>query len=204
LTVAEAAAIQPTYCYEASGCICGGSFEPVSYPVPATGALVVRVVREEESGRAVARVDAVHGDVGAFAVDDTVQLANSGGPGTFGTRMIVPVDANETVRDGGPSGPRVYGIGPIPADDRYHCARVGHPDALSTDQIIAAVTSADCVATLASYDREWTTRMGEECPGGPSSSSCATTAGAPSTLGILLALVGALVARRARRQAGSR
>jgi hypothetical protein len=140
-------------------------------------------------------------------VGDQILLATSsrGTPGA-GTRVLAPVGPgrNTSPRDAG--GESSYPFVALAGDGTYTCpASEGSPP-LTTRQFADAVTSADCAKTLASYSSQWKQKVGcgglieEEASGG----GCGVAAGAgpgggsagPTSLGILLALVAALVARR--------
>jgi hypothetical protein len=71
LTVEEAAAIQPTYdCFSDYDCVCGGTGEPVRYPVPAKGVLEGFAI-----GNGHLRVLLTHGDARGITVGDEVPVS---------------------------------------------------------------------------------------------------------------------------------
>jgi hypothetical protein len=201
LTVAEAAAIQPSYCTTKATCVCDGGFTYIQYPVPAQGVLEAVVTQGRD-----ARVEATYGDTGGVKVRDQILLATSS-PGTPapGTRVLAPVGTGPKPSPRDVGGESTYAFVALAGDGTYTCAGGnGSPPALTKRQFADAVTSADCANTLASYSPQWKQKVGCDGPGADSASGCGVAGGAglgggsagPTSLGILLALVAVLVGRR--------
>jgi len=185
ITAAEAAAIQPSYCATNSACVCGdGGFSYVGYPVPALGVLE-GTVTTNGSGGATLTVAATHGEVGTYAVGDSVAAYVPSA--ADGARVLVPVGAPS-----GDGGAVLAGV-VIDADGTYTCtSQAVGPRPVSAALFISAVTSDDCAGTLAAADSNW---AANSCDG-PGGGGCSVGGDAPSTLGILLAVVSVLAARR--------
>lgn len=84
LTVAEAARIQPSYCFvtKADACFCNGVYS-------ADGVLVATTTEQVSDG-IVVQVDAIHGNTGAIAVGQSVTV--NGGAGAHpGDAVLVPM-----------------------------------------------------------------------------------------------------------------
>ncbi len=192
ITLEEAAAIQPSYCDTNSSCICGGTFSYVSYPVPAVGVLE-GTTTTNGSGGGMVTITAVHGDVGTYAVGDVVS-ATLRGSATEGARALIPVGAPSADGGFGLSGVVIEGDGTYACNSQaVSLARV------DAQLFIDAVTSSDCAATLAAAEATW---AANSCDGpgpgggGGGGGGCSVGGDAPSTLGILLAVVSVLAARR--------
>lgn len=184
ITAAEAAAIQPSYCDTNSACVCGdGGFSYVGYPVPALGVLE-GTVTTNGSGATTLTISAVHGAVGAYEVGDAVAV--SAPTALDGDRVLAPVGSETTATLSGVV---------IDSDGTYTCSSQGvGPRPLSAELFIDAVTSDDCAGTLAAADSSWAANSCDG-PGG-----CSVGGDSPSTLGILLAVVSVLAARRVGRR----
>ena len=198
LTVNEAAAIQPSYCGTNAGCVCGDdSFSQVGYPVPATGVLEGLVVGEDANGYAQVQIDIVHGDGNGYQVGDTFTTYLSA---TNGGRVLAPIDGPATVvGDAGAPSPLAGVL--LDADGNHTCqTQAVGPRIVGRELFLDAVQSSDCAATLIEADASWGRNSCDGDPGG-----CAVGApgasglggGAPTTLGVLIAIVSALAARRA-------
>lgn len=182
LTASEAAMIQPTYCGQYSDSVCGGGFEYVRYPVPALRVLEGEVVAVQGDGRIDVLVDAVHGAGGTVVAGDTIGATVYGA--TVGVRVLIPV-GEAAAGDAGMA--TLYGV-ELGADDTYTTAG----RSVDRENFIDAVTSSDCEGTLVAAEPEWGAGT---CGGGGCS---AGITGSPSSLGVLLAVVAVLAARRAR------
>lgn len=192
LTATEAAAIQPSYCDTNSACVCGdGGFSYVPYPVPATGVLEGTVTTNGGgSGNAMVTIASIHGDGGSYTVGDSV--AAYVGTAAEGASVLIPIGA--PMGDGGNALAGVV----LDAEGTYTCrSQAVGPRPVSAELFIAAVTSSDCAGTLAADDASWAR---DSCDG-PGGGGCAVGGDAPSTLGILLAVVSVIAARRLARRA---
>lgn len=188
ISVAEAAAIQPTYCQTNSECVCGGrSYVP--YPVPARGVLDGTVLSQDPvDGLSMVRIGSIHGESLGYQTGDTV-IAYVGNP-TPGDRALVPV----TRPAGSGEGEGMLGGVTLDSAGAYTCQSLGvRARPVDAEDFVAAVTVDDCDASLAAVSDEWARNSCDE--GG-----CAAGGHAPSTLGILLAVVSVLAARTLRRR----
>jgi hypothetical protein len=184
LTVAEAAAIQPSYCSDVTDCVCGGDFSFVSYPVPARGVLEGIVLA---SG--AARVERTYGDSLGIPIGGEVQLLEMY---PAGTRILAPIDSAMA--------PKLASIS-LDASGLYACRSQGVSSApdLDAEQFAQAVMATDCAASLRARDPAWGKRQGCEGDPDPSPADSGCSAGTdlgPVSVGILLALVTTLVHRR--------
>ena len=187
LTVAEAAAIQPEYCGTNSDCVCGATFSYVPYPVPARGVLEGHVIRQDPlDGLSMVRLTTIHGEALGYAPGDTI-IAYVGAS-MPGDRALVPVSLENGASED------VLGGVVISDDGGYTCQSqsVRARPVRGTD-FIAAVLSDDCAASLAAVGSSWAR---DTC--GPQGGGCAIGGDAPSTVGILLAVVSVLAARTLR------
>jgi len=190
LTAAEAARIQPSYCFitKADACVCNHAYA-------ATGVVEATLVTEPWSSRAMVRIDAVHGNAGSAMVGAELEIQtyfpNQAQPGD---RLLVPVEM---------SSPSTMGYGQafiVLPDGEVELAPCGNGvPALAKEDAIAALLEtnaidgqAACAASLASVDPVWDDSQCED--GG-----CATAGDAsPFAIGTAL-LVAALGRRRSSR-----
>jgi hypothetical protein len=183
LTVEEAAAIQPSYCSTNSDCVCGGNF---SAPIaPASGVLEGDVVA---SG--IVRIDHTYGDAATWKVGDTIQIRG----GKAGERVLIPLGVTHTAEaelDGGV----FYEVITLDPDGTFHCKSQGVPGAppLTVEQVVQAVSAKNCKAMLTSFDSRWSRNT---CSPAGCGQSPSAGAGDPTSIGILLAVVGAILVRR--------
>lgn len=200
-----AAAIQPEYCpAPRSRCVCGDEFEsgpgvrlgPGGNLENPTGVLEVTVSGTTgDSGTSRARVDAVFGDGHGFAVGDEVVV----GARDAATHGLVAVHAEEGASSGDGGASIVRPLVALSEGVLERCETepfaASHP--LTAAQIADAwVAGGDaCRARVASIDPGW----GTDTCASPSSGCAASPSPASDlTVGILLAIVGTLAARRAR------
>lgn len=175
LTLDEAALIQPSYCGSSDpGCICDNA---------AAGYLEVTTTRFPKDGIATAQVKAIHGQVEpGIEVGSEVQVRSY--HRDVPVELIVPGSPFGELEDGTP-----YYAGVDVTDGGVACDWSG---TISKRQYLQAVQSSNCEATVLSFD-EW------EPEGCDSSCGCrAVGAAQPSASGILLSLLGVIVARRMR------
>jgi hypothetical protein len=207
LTVAEAAAIQPSYCpVPNSNCVCGGGFRGMVFE-GSTGVLEVTVMQTSDKGpdgsTRSAHVDAVYGDTRGYVVGEEVRVWSSAEPGTkglVGLTADVLVPGDDAGDAGGPT--RLPVMIPLTDGVLGTCSSnefaQEHP--LTSSEIASYwIAGPDaCHAQLAARDAEW---REDSCDEG----GCSTTKEAPPaaelTLSILLALVGAITARRIAQRA---
>ncbi len=212
ITVEEAAIIQPSYDLYLSSCVCGGPYSMRSYRTPAYGALEVSVAEPVVVGTASMRVDRVHGDGMGRHVGDTFPIHGVYGPGTaVGTRAIVPVaPAAHAGSDGGAADAGAL-ASPWPINVDANGVRVCREwwsgsvaPSVTSQQIVAALLSSDCHRTMVGYDARFAYHMGDPAPPAASTgtlqqSGCNTSptaTDAPTTVGVLLAILSVLSARR--------
>lgn len=212
LTVEEAARIQPTYgCYRAARMVCEGlglrpAFQP---PVDA----VIEVCASPQAPRdgapgdsVVVHAGAVYGASARHAVGDAVRVSP----------YALREGTNLLVMQG--DGPTARGVFPLDGDGRlaFFDALSGATLSLTREQLVQALLSHDCVGALAAIDPRW---RGERCDDGgggaqprPSAARglCAVEAtggcDARAAAGgdgeaVVLAMIGSLLLRRARRGA---
>lgn len=174
LTLDEAALIQPSYCGEQDpSCICSNR---------ATGYLEVTTTSESRDGVATAEVKAIHGQVEpGIEVGSEIHIrAFAGGSREF----IVQGMPDDQLADG----TLVY-LG-VEVSGGVSC---GFSGKLSKEQCLQALHSSNCAETVRSFE-EW---VPAECKSG---CGCrAAGAATPSSAGILMALLGVVVARRMAR-----
>ncbi len=181
LTVGEAALIQPEYCMiPHSSCVCG----QFGSNGRATGVLEGTIVRSGAQSAWVMRVDALYGDPQGHFSGEEVDVT---GPNTAAVVALIPLY-------GGSASPPFFALA---------LNAQGHPEAcdynskevpLTKRQTIDALQSSNCNAALAKVDSRWADHPA--CGG----CGCDTQgSGTPSSVGILLAVVGAVAARRLAR-----
>jgi len=182
LSAAEAARVQPEYCFIKHGdCLCG-SASPT--------ALEATVVARIDASQATARIDAVHGDAASHEVGDEIQVYTEV---TVEGSLLVTADAEllGTVFT-------VDGAGNIQCSGQG-----GDEKPLSSADASEALVASNCLGVLSMQDPHWNESVcseGEEAGGG-----CAV---APGSGGLALSTVVAAtallaVARRARRLASA-
>lgn len=175
LALDEAALIQPAYCGRSDpGCICDNR---------AAGYLEVTTTTFPIDDIAFARVEAIHGQVEpGLEVGSEVRVRSY--HRDVPVELIVPGTPFGELEDGTP-----YYAGVDVTDGGVTCDWSG---TISKSQYLQAVQSSNCEATLLSFD-EW------EPEGCDSGCGCrAVGAAQPSASGILLSLLGVIVARRMR------
>ncbi len=172
-------------CETAATCLCRGD-------LPADGVLEATIFASFE-----AQVTVVHGNVGAFAVGDTLCVDQS----IVGASILVPVksvtDAAQVVLpppDGGSCVPNYAYTVLLDDGGRPLACNDGIESQLSLDTpaSIDALMASDCTAALAKDDARWS---GTSCA---SSGGCETSLTSPSAAGALvaLAILSALAVRR--------
>jgi hypothetical protein len=213
LTLAEAAAIQPTYSNKVyhGACVCGGPtrgsnwLEPLAGSEslgPAEAVLVGTLVDVGKYSATWMRVDSILGEAPDYSIGQEIPVTvlyddmRLGDEHANGDTVVVPIQASaySAKRE-------LYGIALAP-DDTYQCESapgitVGP---LEFDQLDHLLRDPDCHETLRSYNADWVKTSGkdaEQCSFSPASG----TQPAPLTLSILFALTAGVVALRARRRA---
>jgi hypothetical protein len=184
LSVDEAAAIQPAYCSQVTDCICGGDFSFVGYPVPALGVLEGVV-----QANGMARVERTYGDPLGITVGTDVALDSAFAEGT---RVLAPIDTSSP-----PSG---YAAIALDAEGIYECQSQGVASApeLGAADFAQAVLASDCAAALEDLDSAWSEEpdCNGDGGGGGDGGGCDAASSESLSIGILLAVVTALSARR--------
>ncbi len=208
LTVAEAAAIQPGYdvsCGVTAMCLCDARPGP---SMPADGVIEALVTSPY-----VARVTATYGYVGGTNVGDTLCVDET----SPGTTVLVPtplMPAGVALDTGSAACPsQDVPVTVTLTDARRPAACSQAPLAtlpLTKTQAIAALQANECTGMLMSLDDRWgcgctVSEVGvglslEPCATS-SSGGCTTSPSSesPATISILLAIVGALAARKGMR-----
>jgi hypothetical protein len=179
LTLDEAALIQPSYCGEQDpGCLCNNR---------AAGHLEVTTTTYPRDGLATAVVKAIHGQVEpGIEVGSEIQVQSN--YNEVPVELIVPGTPADQLSDGTP----VYSGHEVTRG--FSC---GWSGTLSKEQYLQAVRASNCSETVRSFE-EW-------IPEGCRDSGCGCRAvgeANPSAAGILMALLGAVIARRAARSSG--
>ena len=163
-------------CEIAATCLCRGD-------LPADGVLEATLTAAFQ-----AQITAVHGNVGAFAVGDTICVDQS----IVGASILVPVksdsDAAQVVLpppDGGTCVPSYAYTVLLDDGGRPLACNDGVESQLSLDtpKAIDALTASDCTAALAKNDSRWS---GSSCA---PSGGCATTFASPSAAGALVVVI---------------
>ncbi len=220
LTLAEAAAIQPGYRYQASDCICGSEWFGVRppYGTPATAVLDVQVLESGAVNTPVPGVIvAIDGPAATYAVGQTVRVVISHEPVSQGTIVLAPVGGPTTsirfdIPDAGLGSPvdaSADAAPPPPVDAgppllggyALHGGAVTCPDALgplARTQFVEAVRAPSCETSLASIDPHWTQPQTRPYSDG-ASCACTVPAGSVGPSGTLVLLLALLVTRRRRR-----
>jgi hypothetical protein len=185
LTAAEAARIQPAYCFEtkANACFCNYA--------QSTDGVVIVTVTDQTLDNMIARVDALHGNTGALTIGQSITLSAAGVGAHPGDALLVPLrppgegtsmfqfpfrlDGDEVILD--------------------QCD-VEVPVLTKTDAIAAVMAANDsCDAYLTMRDSTWGESQCEEGGNNDEDGGCAI-AGAASPLAISAALAAALWTRR--------
>lgn len=190
LTVEEAAVIQPGYsCTSPAACVCGQGFSSnAAMPVPAKAVLQALVL---DGG--TARVEQAYGQSG-FKPGDVLGLQG----GTPGTKVIIGLNEMQAMSvvagDGGTTMVPALISTALGSDEKFICQPGlggGIPSpAITTAQYAQIVMSTNCIA-----EAKKVPGFEVECsPAG----GCSSVPSDPMSLGILLAVVGVLMARRFR------
>ncbi|HEY3497650.1 MAG TPA: hypothetical protein VGK73_23290 [Polyangiaceae bacterium] len=185
ISVAEAALIQPTYCHWRTECVCGGNTS--AWPVLEA----VAVTASQGDGTLTASVEAIHGaSFGLVVGDEFVAEVEDAGAGD-------PLVINAfTGADGG-----ARYVGRV-FEEPYVC-QPGVPP-LTREQYAEATSSIDCEDRLIAMNSGFA--PDEDC-GDMYDCGCRIPGGAgsdPTTVGILVAVLSAVAARRALRRRFSR
>ncbi|MDI1450949.1 hypothetical protein [Polyangium sp. 6x1] len=192
LSVAEAARIQPEYCFitKADACFCPNS----GYKTVAVAEGTVTAVASD--GKTTVKVDALHGDASVAMVGDTLDVYNAG---STGTAVLV------TLSDTGDStwSARLGADGTVESICSLDVPKISKQDAINA-MLATTTTSGEgsaCSDSLAKKDAVW----GESQCGGDVSDGgdgCALTAGSGGASSSLLlgslVLAAATFARRRR------
>lgn len=200
LTAAEAARIQPAYCFvtKAEVCLCQRVYST-------TGVIEATVVATPTTARSTVTVDVVHGNVGIVTVGEQLTIETNYQNARVGDHLLVPVEmVQSTLRYGGTFTVRPDGDVELPCT-------VNVPGLAKADAISALLVSngtdgqGACTASLEAVDPVW----GEsQCAGDggegeevEDDGGCATTgadASTPLMIGTAL-LMAALRTRRSSR-----
>jgi hypothetical protein len=177
LTLNEAARIQPSYCNrEQTECVCSNRSSTLIEAVTTTTPI---------DGVASARVEAVHGASSSqFQAGDDVRVSVP--PSTPVSTEVMLQPRAQYAKDG----TATYSGVTFP----YRCG--GDAPSLTKEQYMEAMFSSDCERTLWSFDKEWHPVCDEGCD--CKVAGFASNAAAPTSLSILVSLVGVIVARRMR------
>ncbi len=209
LTLEEAALIQPGYEYYRGECVCGfywSGTEPLSGAAPADGVLVGEAL-DVANGVQHMRITSTYGDPGSHAVGQEVAVRANDDIWEHdiipaGRQIVVPVHrGGETeVSDGGE--PMLTAI-VLDEEGSFSCSgRSGAVGPMSVEQLSGVLQASDCDGALGVLNPAWVERFSRRPDFGSDGCALAQPAGAsdsPATLGVLLALVAAMAARRAAR-----
>jgi hypothetical protein len=180
LTAAEAARIQPSYCFitNADQCYCGQVVEQA-------GAVIEGMALGPATmGKLPFRVDAVHGDMSLASAGEEIELDLQT---QDNAKLLIGLPKNPS---GNLSVFQLTNNGNVIT----HCVNVDLP-APSKQNIIEALLASNCVESLAKVDEEW----GESvCDDGCGCSHVAPSGFSPWVLGPLL-VAAAITARRRTR-----
>jgi hypothetical protein len=156
LSVSEAAAIQPEYCFLGPPtCVCSaGDTGHAGQPAGVLTVIEGKLERESADGStAFVKITKLHGAASAFAVGDLVSASSPGNApqGDASLTMLIPLRSH-VARDAASDQ-----LEAIPLyDDTFACGRAsGGPLPLDKDRFIGALLSADCPQTLRAYGPEW-------------------------------------------------
>ena len=172
LSLEEAARIQPSYCYHRGGCVCDNQ----------SGYFEATVTTKASSETQLARVDAIHG----APSQTTVRVAD-----TVRVSFLPELDVGAQVVLSGPTVPDKDG-NPVFRGKTFPLDCHEGTPVLSKEQYLQAVMADDCKATLDTFG-DWTP------PCGNAFGCRAVGQGSPTTLGIVLSLLGLAIGRRMRR-----
>ncbi|APR87788.1 hypothetical protein A7982_13137 [Minicystis rosea] len=191
LTAAEAARIQPSYCFinKADACLCNTGNTPTVVEATMT------VVSQTTTGRAT--IDVVHGDASKVMVGQEIDVG--GAPNaTVGAHVLVGLWASD-----GPTQP--VGEAHLIDGDLVELSCTNVPKLHKDDAINAMLSMGDptdtgsaCGAYLTSVDAEWGKSQCDETPVDGSGGCALSTTTAPSPLLLGTLLVGAAVWARRR------
>lgn len=191
LTAAEAARIQPAYCFvtKADACFCNQVYA-------ADGVLVATTTDQVQDG-IIVTVDAVHGNTGAIAVGQSVTVGAGGAGAHPGDPVLVPVHFDQ---QGTPSFDAPFRLAGN-AVTLNQC-ELDVPGLAKADAIAAILATGEngCSMHLADVNATWGESQcddsgGGNGPGGNDDGGC-TIAGSGSSLAVGAALAAALWTRR--------
>jgi hypothetical protein len=202
LSLAEAERIQPSYSSCTSGvqCFCS-PFSLPRLPYLVNEGATHAVLDCTVIGANVARVDRIYGSTTGHAVGDELAIrALRGEPGPRVLIAVGPGGGQDPPTFGQDGGAMQYVAIPVAADGYASCVEVsGRVARARAGNVIDALTSNQCVASLSATEpaiaQQTCTRAGG-C--GCVVAGHAERPAPQATLSILLALVGAITARRAR------
>ena len=183
LSVEEAAAIQPTYCYTPkAACWCGG--EPSTFDFLVTGTLATSA-----GAQRTVHVDAVHRGASVKIGED---LAVDHTNATDGEHVVVTGMTLSGARNNGAV---------IPSDQYAFtpCAPIVAQLPLSEAEVLAALESTDCLAALKAKDARYGGSVCTETSAPPAANGCSHGAGGSLSALAVVVAAGVAVARRRRR-----
>lgn len=184
LTVAEAARIQPSYCFvtKAEACFCNDAYS--------SDGVVVATATDQTLDSVIARVDTLHGNTGALAVGQSIMVSTSSGAHP-GDALLVPVYVNQ--------GTAMFATPfRLDGDSVVLSCDLDVPTLKKADAIAAILTtdSAACAMHLSDIDGAWGESQCDDMPGDPNDDGGCRVAGDGTPLAIGAALAAALWARR--------
>jgi len=206
LTLEEAALIQPTYKHYRGECVCG--FEPIMEPLsgakPADGVLVGEALDDPSSIVQRMRITSTYGDPGAYAVGQEVAVQDirytwGDDKVPAGTLLVVPVHRSDEGEESDAGMPILPAIA-LDEDGSFSCTtESGTVGPMSVEQLSGVLQASDCDRALGKLNRDWVKRSSTGDMGACALAQPAGTNDSSATLGVLLALVAAMAARRATR-----
>ncbi|MDI1429144.1 hypothetical protein [Polyangium sorediatum] len=195
LTAAEAARIQPSYCFvsKADACFCQSN----GFYVVAVAEATLTTVMGDGSGRATAKVDALHGAASTSPmVGDTIEVYNAG------TKVGVPVLVGITENTSSYAAVQLDTAGSVELSCGLDVPKISKQDAINA--MLASTSSSEhfaCSDYLEKKDAVWgESQCGSDESGDDVDGGCSLTAAggaSPLLLGSLV-LAAATFARRRR------
>lgn len=188
LTAAEAARIQPSYCFvtKAENCICSRIFTATDAVVEAT------ITSPIVMGKGTIRIDAVHGDTTLAMVGQEVEA-------DFNISAAVDTPVLGSIAKNSPNSPFMYFQ--LTKDDHVviPCSTTL---TLTTQQVVDAIMSASCTESLTKVDSRWNTSIceGDDAADDGGCAIAATHGFSPLVFAPVLVAAAFTARRRARRR----
>ncbi len=184
ITAAEAARIQPSYCFitKAENCICNSIFGSVA----AVGEATV-VGPGVDMYKIRVRIDALQGDTSVAAIGDEIEI---GGTNAATTKLLVIFPKDASVN---PSA--AFELNSDGTLNRECVTDLPQP---TKQNVIDAFLSGNCIETMKKVDPEWGTSICEDSPSGCGCEVVGPTEFSGWLLGSLLVVAATKARRRSR------